>query len=135
MKVCLLTDEAPYIGGSSTSAWCLFKKLKQRGLDSHIIIPSEPQIGFRPSGDGVHIIDVPLMDPNVDVTEGRKGQKTVYMLETFSTLLDLQPTVIHTHDFTTLRFAAAWRRINPKKRLVHSFGSSQSVYLLSLIHI
>ena len=129
MKVCLLTDEAPYIGGSSTSAWCLFKKLKQRGLDSHIIIPSEPQIGFRPSGDGVHIIDVPLMDPNVDVTEGRKGQKTVYLLETFSTLLDLQPTVIHTHDFTTLRFAAAWRRINPKKRLVHSFGSSQSVYL------
>ncbi len=129
MKVCLMTNEAPYIGGSSTSAWCLFKKLKQREVDVHIIIPSEPQIGFRPSGDGVHLIDVPLIDPNVDVLEGRKAQKTSYLLETYSTLTDLQPSVIHTHDFATLRFAAAWKRINPKKRLVHSFGSCQSVYL------
>lgn len=129
MKVCLMTDEAPYIGGSSTSAWCLFKKLKQRGLDAYIIIPSEPQIGFRASGDGVHLIDVPFMDPNVNVIEGRKAQKTVYWLEAYSTLTELQPSIIHTHDFTTLRFAAAWKRINPKKRLVHSFGSCQSVYL------
>ena len=129
VKVCLMTNEAPYIGGSSTSAWCLFKKLKQRGLDAHIMMPSEPQIGFRPSGDGVHIIDVPLIDPNVDVTKGRKAQKTVFLLEAFSKLTDLQPRVIHTHDFTTLRFAAAWGRSNPQKRLVHSFGSCQSVYL------
>jgi len=73
-----LANEAPYIGGSSTSAWCLFKKLKERDVDVHIMIPSEPQIGFRPSGDGVHIIDVPLIDPNVNVIKGRKAQKTVY---------------------------------------------------------
>jgi len=135
VKVCLMTNEAPYIGGSSTSAWCLFKKLKERGLDAHIMIPSEPQIGFRPSGDGVHIIDVPaitdmpLMDLYVDVREGRRAQKTAYLLETYSALSRLQPEVIHTHDFTTLRSAAAWRRSNPKTKLVHSFGSSQSVYL------
>jgi glycosyltransferase involved in cell wall biosynthesis len=129
MKVCLLTNEAPYIGGSSTSAWCLFKKLKQRDIDAHIIIPSEPQIGFRPSGNNVHVIDVPLIDPKVNVIEGRKAQKTSYLLETYSTLTDLQPSVIHTHDFATLRFSAAWKRINPKKKLVHSFGSCQSVYL------
>lgn len=135
VKVCLMTDEAPYIGGSSTSAWCLFKKLKERGLDAHLMIPSEPQIGFRPSGDGVHIIEMPaitpmpLMDLYVDVREGRRAQKTAYLLETFSALSGLQPEVIHTHDFTTLRFAAAWRRNNPKTKLVHSFGSSQSVYL------
>jgi len=129
VKICLMTSEAPYIGGSSTSAWCLFKKLRDKGLDAHLMIPSEPQIGFRPSGDGIHIIDVPLIDPNVDVTKGRKAQKTVYLLETCSALSDLQPEVIHTNDVTTLRFAAAWRRSNPKTKLVHSFGSSQSVYL------
>ena len=129
MKICLLANEAPYIGESSTSAWCLFKKLKERDVDVHIMIPSEPQIGFRPSGDGVHIIDVPLIDPNVNVIEGRKAQKTVYWLETYSILTDLQPRIIHTHDFATLRFAAALRRSAPKTKLVHSFGCSQSVYL------
>lgn len=135
MKVCLMTNEAPYIGGSSTSAWCLFKKLKEKGLDAHLMIPSEPQIGFRPSGDGVHIIEMPaiahmpLMDRYVDVREGRRAQKTAYLLETYSALSDLQPRVIHTHDVTTLRFAAAWRRSNPKAKLVHSFGSVQSVYI------
>jgi glycosyltransferase involved in cell wall biosynthesis len=124
-----MTNEAPYIGGSSTSAWCLFKKLKQRGLDAHIMMPSEPQIGFRPSQDGVHIIDVPPIDPSVDVAKGRKAQKTVYFLEAFSTLTDLQPRVIHTNDFTTLRFAAAWGRSRLAARLVHSFGSCQSIYL------
>ena len=129
MKVCLMTNEAPYIGGSSTSAWCLFKELRQRGLDAHILMPSEPQIGFRPSEDGVHVIDVPPMDPNVDVTQGRKAQKTVYLLDAFSKLTDLRPRIIHTHDFTALRFAAAWGRSRPAQRLVHSLGSFQSVYL------
>jgi len=135
LKICLMTGEAPYIGGSSTSAWCLFKELRKRGLDAHLIIPSEPQIGFKPSGDGVHIIDMPsianmpLMNLYADGIEGRRAQKTVYLLETFSALSGLQPEVIHTHDFTTLRFASAWRRSNPKTKLVHSFGSSQSVYL------
>jgi glycosyltransferase involved in cell wall biosynthesis len=135
VKVCLMTSEAPYIGGSSTSAWCLFKKLKEKGLDAHLMIPSEPQIGFRPSGDGVHIIEMPalahmpLIDLYVDVREVRRAQKTAYLLETYSALSELQPTVIHTHDVTTLRFAAAWMRSNPKAKLVHSFGSCQSVYL------
>ena len=117
MKICLMTGEAPYIGGSSTSAWCLFKELRRRGLDAHLMIPSEPQIGFKPSGDGVHIIDMPtmpLMDLDADGIEGRRAQKTVYLLGTFSALSELQPEVIHTHDFTTLRFASAWRRSNPK---------------------
>lgn len=135
MKICLMTNEAPYIGGSSTSAWCLFKKLKEKGLDAHLMIPSEPQIGFRPSGDGVHVIEMPaiahmpLRDLYVDVREGRRAQKTAYLLETYPALSELQPQVIHTHDLTTLRFAAAWRRDRPEAKLVHSFGSSQSVYL------
>jgi len=135
VKVCLMTNEAPYIGGSSTSAWCLFKKLKEKGLDAHLMIPSEPQIGFKPSGDGVHIIEMPalahmpLMDLYGDIREGRRAQKTAYLLEAYSALSELQPTVIHTHDVTTLRFAAAWRRSRREAKLVHSFGSCQSVYL------
>ena len=131
MKVCLLTNEAPYIGGSSTSAWCLFKKLKEKGLDVHLMIPSEPQIGFTPSGDDVHVIDVPITAniPQLDVREGRKAQNTAFFLETFSALSELQPEIIHSHDFTLLRYAAAWKRINPKTKLIHSFGSCQSVYL------